>query len=609
MQLQFGPLLLLGFLAGATILLGLPVGRLKSFSSAWRGSLSMLAAGILAFLLVEIMGQATGQTALALRRGPGIPLDGLLLALLLAFGFWCGFVGLVGVERRLIRGAKKLQPMQLAFMIAIGIGLHNLSEGLAIGQAYLQGMSGLTVSLLIGFALHNATEGFGIVGPVVQRGETISWRTLFTLALIGGGPTFVGTLLGSLWTSPYLSVAVLAMAGGALLYVLKELFAAVRSEATQIVIMTAVVAGFVIGWGTELVADMGLAAAAPNHPAGTMVEADGDVIAIPADGLGPHLSSDELARQNAASNDILHEKGLEPEVLPDGTHRYTLTASVFPWQIFPGVTVQAWGYNQQVPGPLLHFHVGDKVEIDVKNELPQPTTVHWHGLAVPNDMDGVPGVTQHPIAPGGSFSYRFTVTPQMVGTHHYHSHVNDDFQIDQGLDGPLIVDAEAAPANEIDALYVIGSYKVGGSEQENAFVLNGKAYPDAPVLTVPQGAKVRIRMINASAEEAHVMHLHGYTFQVASLDGNPVASPIDANTLNLGASQTGDVVFVANNPGEWMFHCHIMDHVINPGPNGDGSATQMADMGGLMTFINVVPAGGDAAKDYVAAGSVMMMHH
>jgi FtsP/CotA-like multicopper oxidase with cupredoxin domain len=196
----------------------------------------------------------------------------------------------------------------------------------------------------------------------------------------------------------------------------------------------------------------------------------------------------------------------------------------------------------------------------------------------------------------------------MIGTHHYHSHVNDDFQIDQGLDGPLIVDA-APPSGEIDALYVIGSYKIGGSEQENAFVLNGKAYPDAPVLTVPLGAKVRIRMINASAEDEHVMHLHGYTFQVAALDGNPVANPIDANTLNLGASQTGDVVFVANNPGEWMFHCHIMDHVINPGPNGDGSATQMADMGGLMSFIHVVPTGSDAVPSYVAAGSVMMMHH
>ncbi|MDE2264707.1 MAG: multicopper oxidase domain-containing protein [Alphaproteobacteria bacterium] len=610
LPLHFGTLLVLGFVAGATILLGLPIGRLKSFSPIWRNSLSMLAAGILVFLLVEILGEATGQTALAFRSAPGgASARGVLLALLLVGGFWAGFVGLVGVEQRLIRGADKAAPEQLSFMIAIGIGLHNLSEGLAIGQAYLQGLSGLTFSLIVGFALHNATEGFGIVGPVLQRGQTLSWRTLLMLALIGGGPTFAGTLLGSLWTSPYLSVAVLAMAGGALLYVLKELFAGARKEARQMAIMTAVAAGFIVGWSTELVADAGLTASS-SASAGTMVDADGDVIAIPPQGLGPHLSRAAITRQNDASNATLHEKALKPELLPDGTHRFVLTASVFPWMLYPGVTVEAWGYNHQVPGPLLRFYVGEKVEIVVHNQLPQPTTVHWHGMAVPNAMDGVPGVTQRPIPPGDTFTYRFTVTKQMIGTHHYHSHVNDDFQMDQGLNGPLIVDPappagdSASSANEIDALYVIGAFKVGGSEEENAFVLNGKAYPEAPTLVVPEGAKVRLRLINASAEQSHVMHLHGYTFQIVALDGNPLATPIAANTITLGAAQTADIVFTADNLGSWMFHCHILDHTINPGPYGDGSAAHMVGMGGLVTFVDVVSRK-SVQQTYVPAGSMM----
>lgn len=620
MSLHFRTLLLLGFLAGATIMLGLPVGRMQSSDTSWRNGLSMLAAGILVFLLIEILGQATGQTALALRSGAaGISAQGALLAILLGVGFWIGFVGLVALEQRLIRGARPAGAGQLSLMIAIGIGLHNLSEGLAIGQAYLQGLSGLTVSLILGFALHNATEGFGIVGPALQQGERLSWARLFLLGLIGGGPTFLGTLLGSLWTSTYLSVAVLATAGGALLYVLKELLAGARRETRQMAIMTALVAGLLIGWGTELAANAGLTAKGSAAP-GSMVEADGDIITIPRSGLGPHLAPAALSRQDEMSGSLLHEQALQPRILPDGTHRYSLTASVFPWALYPGVDVDAWGYNDQVPGPLLRFYVGEKVEIVVHNRLPQPTTVHWHGLAVPNAMDGVPRVTQAAIAPGGRFVYRFTVTPQMIGTHHYHSHVNDDFQVDRGLYGPIIVDpappgtgdTKQGDTKEIDALYVIGAFKIGGSDNENVFVLDGKAYPQAPALVVPQGATVRLRLINDSAEESHVMHLHGYTFQIVALDGNPLTHPVSANTVNLAPSQTADIVFVADNPGKWMFHCHILDHTINPGPAGDGSATRMARMGGLVTYIDVVPpaAPGRAAldQDYVAAGSMMDGH-
>ncbi|HUX51591.1 MAG TPA: ZIP family metal transporter [Spirochaetia bacterium] len=256
--MQTGTLILLGFFAGATIVLGLPIARLKSFNATMRSSLTMFAAGILVFLLVEILGDATGETADQLRLAGG-GATGAVLTLLLAIGLLAGFVGLIAFEQRVIRGKGELSPERLSFTIAAGIGLHNLSEGLAIGQSYAQGMSGFTLTLIIGFGLHNATEGFGIVGPMVQRGSTVSWGRLALLALIGGGPTFVGTVLGSLWSSTYLSVAVLGMAGGALLYVLKQLFSATGKAPRQTLIMTALVAGFLVGWGTSVIADAGVA--------------------------------------------------------------------------------------------------------------------------------------------------------------------------------------------------------------------------------------------------------------------------------------------------------------------------------------------------------------
>jgi hypothetical protein len=179
--------------------------------------------------------------------------------------------------------------------------------------------------------------------------------------------------------------------------------------------------------------------------------------------------------------------------------------------------------------------------------------------------------------------------------------------MDGGLHGVIIVDPKGWRPPEVDALYEIGSFKVGNSEEENAFVLDGKAFPEAPALTVPLGAHVRLRMVNASAEESHVMHLHGYTFSVVALDGNPTSNPTEANTVMLGPGQTADVDFTATEPGRWMFHCHILDHLVNPG-EGEGSASHMAGMGGLVTFVDVVPPGAAMHHGgYVAAGDLMSM--
>ncbi|MCL6593285.1 MAG: multicopper oxidase domain-containing protein [Alicyclobacillus sp.] len=636
-----GQLLALGLIAGGTIYIGLPIGRLQGLSNKVRSALSMLAVGVLIYLLVEILGEAAGQTSSSVLSAVGasrLTDDAVLDVLLLLGGLLIGLVGLVALQQRWQQALLEQGSARLPWMIASGIGLHNLSEGLAIGQSFALGQTGLAVGLVIGFALHNATEGFGIVAPAVHGGQRLRWRELFWLGAIGGGPTFIGTLLGSIWTSAPLSVFVLAMAGGAILYVVKELLAGVRKESAQRLMMSMLVVGFAMGWGTEVTATAHLSGDASGSGQGVVREADGDIISANSSNTAAShqtlkLTAQAAAAQDQLADDVLHEQALTPTLLPDGTKQFVLTASTFPWELYPGKVIQAWGYNQQVPGPLIHVKVGDKVAIVLKNNLPQPTTLHLHGLAVPNAMDGVPNMemdngashtsagdmagmsmssgnavhggssvrppvtagsvpgTQAAIPPGGSFTYRFTVTPQMVGTHLYHTHVNDDFQMDMGLHGVLLVDpASPPPAPQqpvVDAVYEMASFKVDGSEQENVFTLDGKAYPEAPVLNVPRGALVHLRLVNASAEESHVMHLHGYTFKIVARDGNPLPQPESANTVLLGPSQTADIEFVADNPGNWMFHCHILDHTVNPGPESEGSAQKMADMGGLVTWIHV----------------------
>jgi manganese oxidase len=309
----------------------------------------------------------------------------------------------------------------------------------------------------------------------------------------------------------------------------------------------------------------------PVTPTQNTAATDGDSLA---------LTDAQIAEQDQTAMDILQEKALEPVILSDGTKQFTLTASAFPWHLYVGQSVQAWGFNGQVPGPLIRVHVGDHVKIVVENRLPGATTVHWHGLAVPNGMDGTP-MSQAPIQPGEKFVYEYTITPQMMGTHYYHSHMDEEFQVDSGMYGPMIVlPKEADKSYDVDAMYMLSSWKLNGSDQENAFTMNGKSYPETPMLHVKRGQKVRIRLINASGIESHTMHLHGFTFHIIALDGNPAANPQAANTITLGPGQTADIAFNADNPGDWMFHCHILDHLKNLDDNVD-------DMGGLVAMVHV----------------------
>lgn len=605
---------LLGLVAGGTIFLGLFAGRWPARRPLVRSGLGMLAAGILVYLLVEILAGAAGQAAAvwqAAASGSATHVRALGVTVLLVGGFLAGLVGLTWLQQQLPRVVawrarrRTGEPatdlgsaQQLALAIASGIGLHNLSEGLAIGQSAAAGRTALALGLVGGFALHNSTEGFAILGPLVGAGERVPWRQLGLYGVIGGGPTFLGVLLGGVWTNQAVEVAVLAVAGGALLYVVGQILGGVRKQAAQVAVMTFLAGGFALGWGTGVVAAVALATAPAAGCTAPTTAADGDVIAgtctsAPA-AAHPHLSPAAVTAQDGAAADLLHEKPLVADVEPDGTRHYTLTASTFRWQVYPGQVVTAWGYNGTVPGPLLRWTVGDRVAVTLVNHLPQPTSLHWHGLAVPQAADGDP-MTSTAVAPGSSYTYRFTVTPQMAGTHWYHSHVNIDYQLDAGLHGPLIVDpapghspADRAARPDVDALVTLSAFKVGGSETENAFAIDGKAYPLAPRLTVHRGQRLLLRFVNDSAEDTHVMHLHGYTWTQVARDGNPVPAGTDSNNITLGPGETADMLVLADHPGTWMLQCHVLDHTINPG-HGDGSATQMADMGGLMTYVEVTP--------------------
>jgi len=253
-------LLLLGALAGFTIFLGLPIARMRSVTASAKDILNSASAGILLFILIEAAEHAFGPTeeaVLGALTGASSSLDGILFPLALAGGFSLGLLGLVYFEgwymRTFAPGRKSeiRKAHALALMIAIGIGLHNFSEGLAIGQSYSSGALSLAMLLVVGFALHNATEGFGIAAPLA--GLRPGWGTLILLGIIGGGPTLFGTVAGSYWVSPLASVLFLSLAAGAILYVIKELlfYGGVRNKG--IAPMAALCAGFLAGFATELI--------------------------------------------------------------------------------------------------------------------------------------------------------------------------------------------------------------------------------------------------------------------------------------------------------------------------------------------------------------------
>lgn len=251
----------LGAIAGFTIYLGLPIGRIEKISDRVRSFLTMMSAGILIFILFDIFSHIKEPIETALKQtqegkvGPG---EVVLFLGILVVGLSVGLLGLVAFELRFTRANKltgqPATPARLALMIAIGLGLHNFSEGLAIGQSAVQGQIALASLLVIGFGLHNATEGFGVVGPLA--GTRPSWGFLGLMGLVGGGPTFLGTIIGFSFVSQPISILFLALAAGAILYVIGELYHVARRADVKYIAMGGLLTGFLLAYGTEIVLEM-----------------------------------------------------------------------------------------------------------------------------------------------------------------------------------------------------------------------------------------------------------------------------------------------------------------------------------------------------------------
>ncbi len=267
-------ILLLGAIAGCTIFIGLPVARLRNVSPTLRSMLAAMATGILIFLLWDVLSAAVEPVEGALTAGN----DGrfLWLTTLLTVGFGVGLLSLVYYDawmkarrrKAFLLGPGAASPAELeqdyhfaglspakwlAVFIATGIGLHNFSEGLAIGQSAASDELSLAIVLVIGFALHNATEGFGICAPLSGDPEMPSWGFLALMGLIAGGPTFVGTAVGQAWVSEALSVAFLALAAGSILYVVIELLNVLRAAGSKAMVTWGILLGLVLGFGTDFI--------------------------------------------------------------------------------------------------------------------------------------------------------------------------------------------------------------------------------------------------------------------------------------------------------------------------------------------------------------------
>lgn len=284
----------------------------------------------------------------------------------------------------------------------------------------------------------------------------------------------------------------------------------------------------------------------------------------------PAANSPAAIRASADAMDKMHEAGikafpaktakygnqpLQPRI-EKGVKVFDLVARKVQWETEPGKLAEAWAYNEMVPGPMIRVREGDRLRVNIKNELPESTAVHFHGLELPNPMDGVPFITQPPVKPGESYTYEFTAPNP--GSHMYHSHYDSSKQVSLGLLGAFLID----PKDRSSEPHVDGDHLFILNDGLNGFTINGKGFPATQPIVAKLGQTVRIRLMNEGMM-IHPMHLHGMHMTVIAKDGWAQPQPWKCDTLNVAPGERWDVLVKCNNPGTWAFHCHILSHAEN----------------------------------------------
>jgi FtsP/CotA-like multicopper oxidase with cupredoxin domain len=293
-------------------------------------------------------------------------------------------------------------------------------------------------------------------------------------------------------------------------------------------------------------------------------------------------------------------RGVVPVITPDvpdmpwrlenGVKVFEIEVGHVRTEFVPGRVVDAWGFNGSVPGPTIQVVEGDRVRLRVVNRLPEPFSMHWHGLEIPVEMDGMPGISQDAIPPNGSFTYEFTL--KQNGTFFYHSHMA--MQEMMGLIGLFVIHPRVAHAPRVDrdvgivlqewAILPNNTIPNSLAMEFNWLTLNGKSGPATTPILCKLGERVRLRLVNLGMDH-HPMHMHGHQFYVTGSEGGRYRTTAvePANTVLVGVAQARDIEFVADNPGDWHFHCHLPHHMMN----------QMASMVGplMMSHANAARPG------------------
>ena len=384
----------------------------------------------------------------------------------------------------------------------------------------------------------------------------------------------------------------------------------------------------------------------------------------------PGLHADHVAgKEKPASGAPAWVRDPHPEPGEAGKHyrpTTTLNGSTLPWKLVNGLKVfhlscdevwhefvpkteanqalraKCWGYNKQVHGPTIEVVEGDRLRIYVTNNLPAATSVHWHGIILPNGMDGVGGLTQKAIQPGETFKYEFTVWQH--GTFMYHAHHDEMTQMALGLLGVIVIHPREpkGPLPDRDFVYMLSEWRIDPGTMRpdpnemtdfNILTLNAKAYPGTAPMIIQQGSRVRIRIGNLSAMDHHPMHFHGHYWWVTETDGGviPESARWPETTVLVPVGSTRTVEFVADNPGDWAFHCHMTHHVMNqmgheipnmigvekgnldkrvkkflPGymTMGETGMAEMGDMGMKVPPNSIPMVGAPGPHDYITMGGM-----